>query len=119
MTMFQTISAASDRVVATLMAGLEIEFGRGAGEALAARFLEAEESDFLWDARASERWLGAYRAQDGEDVELDRVAIMGRLDGRWFVAVSIVDGDGNPHGLLGRRDFGSERQARTAFAVTH
>ncbi|KTR83813.1 hypothetical protein NS277_07645 [Novosphingobium barchaimii] len=119
MTMFQTIGAASDRVMATLVAGLEIEFGRGAGEALAARFLEAEESDFLWDARVTERWLGAYRAQDEEDFELDRVAIMGRLDGRWFVAVSIIDGDGNPHGLMGRRDFGSERQARETFAVAH
>ncbi|WP_374414951.1 hypothetical protein [Novosphingobium colocasiae] len=120
MTMFQTLGAASDRVMATLVAGLEIEFGRGAGEALAVRFLEAEESDFLWDARASERWLGTYEsADDEEDFELDRVAIMGRLDGRWFVAVSIIDGDGNPHGLLGRRNFRSERQAREAYTVTH
>lgn len=119
MTMFQSIGAASDRVVATLVAGLEIEFGRGAGEALAQRFLEAEESDFLWDARMSERWLGAYESIDEEDFELDRVAIMGRLDGRWFVAVSIVDGDGNAQGLMGRRSFRSERQAREAFAAAH
>lgn len=123
MTMFQPIGAASakdtDRVMATLVAGLEIEFGRGAGEALAQRFLEAEESDFLWDARVSERWLGAYQAQDEEDFELDRVAIIGRLDGRWFVAVSIVDGDGNAQGLIGRRSFRSERRAREAFAATH
>lgn len=123
MTMFQPIGAASakdtDRVMATLVAGLEIEFGRGAGEALAQRFLEAEESDFLWDARVSERWLGAYQAQDEEDFELDRVAIVGRLDGRWFVAVSIVDGDGNAQGLMGQRNFKSERQAREAFAAMH
>ena len=123
MTMFQPIGAASakdtDRVLATLVAGLEIEFGRGAGEALAQRFLEAEESDFLWDARVSERWLGAYQAQDEEDFELDRVAIVGRLDGRWFVAVSIVDGDGNAQGLMGWRSFRSERRAREAFAATH
>jgi hypothetical protein len=119
MTMFQSIGAASDHVVATLVAGLEIEFGRDAGEALAQRFLEAEESDFLWDARASERWLGAYESIDERDFELDRVAIMGRLDGRWFVAVSIVDGDGNAQGLMGRRSFRSERQAREAFATTH
>ncbi|MCA1197910.1 hypothetical protein K9B35_08025 [Sphingomonas sp. R647] len=119
MTMFQPIGAASDRVVATLVAGLEIEFGRGAGEALATRFLEAEESDFLWDARMSERWLGAYENIDDENFELDRVAITGRLDGRWFVAVSIVDGDGSAQGLMGRRDFRSERQAREAFAATH
>ena len=91
----------------------------GAGDALAQRFLEAEESDFLWDARVSERWLGAYQAQDEEDLELDRVAIVGRLDGRWFVAVSIVDGDGNAQGLMGRRSFRRERQAREAFAATH
>jgi len=119
MTMFQSIGVASDRVVGTLVAGLEIEFGRGAGEALAQRFLEAEESDFLWDARASERWLGAYESIDEEDFELDRVAIIGRLDGRWFVAVSIVDGDGNAHGLMVRRSFRRERQAREAFAATH
>ncbi len=122
MTLFQPIGAASakdtDRVMAALVAGLEIEFGQGAGEALAQRFLEAEESDFLWDARVSERWLGAYQAPDEEDFELDRVATVGRLDGRWFVAVSIVDGDGNAHGLIGRRSFGSERQARGAFAAT-
>jgi hypothetical protein len=119
MAMFQSIGAASDRVMATLVAGLEIEFGRDAGEALAQRFLEAEESDFLWDARMSERWLGAYESIDEEDFELDRVAIIGRLDGRWFVAVSIVDGDGNAHGLMGRRSFRTERQAREAFAATH
>lgn len=123
MTIFHALDAASatdtdtDRVMATLVAGLGQEFGRGAGEALAQRFLEAEESDFLWDARMSERWLGAYPAQDEEDFELDRVAILGRLDGRWFVAVSIVDGDGNAQGLMGRRDFGSECEAREAFAA--
>lgn len=119
MTMFQTLGSASDRVLAALMAGLEIEFGRGAGAALAQRFLEAEESDFLWDARRSERWLGTYQAQDTEDFELDRVAIIGWLDGRWFFAVSIVDGDGNPHGLMGRRTFTSACQARQAFAAAH
>lgn len=119
MTMFQPVGIVSDRVMATLVAGLEIEFGRGAGEALAQRFLEAEENDFLWDARVSERWLGAYESNDEEDLELDRVAIVGRLDGRWFVAVSVVDGDGSAHGLMGRRDFRSERQAREAFAATH
>ena len=123
MTMFHVLDAApakgADRVTAALVAGLEIEFGHDAGEALAQRFLEAEESDFLWEARRSERWLGAYQTPDEEDFELDRVAIMGRLDGSWFVAVSIVDGDGNAQGLMGRRSFGSESEARKAFAATH
>jgi hypothetical protein len=81
MGMCQSIGTASDRVMAMLMAGLEIEFGRGAGEALAHRFLEAEETDFLWDARIEERWLGSYESIDDDDLELDRIAICGRLDG--------------------------------------
>jgi hypothetical protein len=113
----QSIGAASEAVMAKLVAGLEIEFGRGAGEALAERFLAAEESDFLWEARSEERWLGAFEDLDGDDdFELDRVAIIGRLDGRWYVAVSIVDGDGMAHGLMGRRIFSSEKPARQAFA---
>jgi hypothetical protein len=116
MSMIQSIGAASDRVMAALVSGLEIEFGRGAGEALAQRFLEAEEVDFHWDARAQERWIGAYESDDEDDFELDRVAIYGRLDGKWFVAVMIVDGDGNAHGMMGKRTFGRGREARAAFA---
>lgn len=113
------IEAASDRVTETLIAGLEIEFGKGAGAALAERFLAAEESDFLWDARAEERWLGAYESAENDDFELDRVAIIGRLSGRWFVAQIIVDGDGHAHGMLGRRDFTSAKAARKAYADAH
>lgn len=114
MSMIQTIALASDRVMAALISGLEIEFGRGAGEALAHRFLEAEEVDFHWDARVTERWIGRYESIDDDDLELDRVRIFGRLDGKWFVAVMIVDGDGNAHGMMGKRIFGSERDACTA-----
>lgn len=116
MSMMQSIGVASDRVMAALISGLEIEFGRGVGEALAHRFLEAEDVDFNWDARLEERWIGAYESLDDEDFELDRVAILGRLDGEWFVAVMIVDGDGNAHSMMGRRTFGRERAAREAFA---
>lgn len=120
MGMFQPVSVASakvmDRVMAALVSGLEIEFGHDVGEALAHRFLEAEESDFLWDAREQERWLGAYASTDEEEIDLDRVRIVGRLDGRWFVAVMIVDGDGNAHGVMGKREFGRRKQALAAFA---
>ena len=119
MTMFQTVGAASDRVMEKLIAGLEIEFGRGAGEALARQFLEAEDMDFRWDARASERWLGVYESVEDEDFGLDRVAICGRLDGKWFAATMIVDGDGSAHGMLGCRSFGSEKAAREALAQAH
>jgi hypothetical protein len=115
MSMMQSIGVASDRVMAALVSGLEIEFGRGAGEALAHRFLEAEEVDFHWDARVQERWIGTYESMDDEDPELDRVKIFGSLDGKWFVAVMIVDGDGNAHGMMGKRTFGREREGRAAF----
>jgi hypothetical protein len=115
MTTISTISESADRVMATLIAGLQIEFGCRAAEGLAHHFLEAEEVDFHWDARVSERWLGAYEAQHDDELELDRIQILGRLDGRWFVATCIVDGDGNAHGMLGCRDFRSESAARKAY----
>lgn len=116
MTMFQAVSVAADRVMAALVSGLEIEFGRGAGEALAHRFLEAEEIDFLWDARSMDRWIGTYESGDEDEIDLDRVRIFGFLDGKWFVAVMIIDGDGNLHGLIGKRQFGRRKQALAAFA---
>jgi len=119
MGMYQSIGTASDRVFQALRAGLELEFGHDAGEALARRFLEAEDSDFLWDARREERWLGRYFSLDEDDIELDRVAICGRIDGRWFMGVMLVDGDGLPHGTLGRRFCRSLRQARDAVADAH
>ncbi|MDT8760565.1 hypothetical protein MZO42_17830 [Sphingomonas psychrotolerans] len=116
MAQVQTISDAANRVMASLISGLEIEFGRQAGAALAARFLEAEEVDFHWDARLQERWLGSYPGSDEAEFELDRVQVLGRIDGRWFVAVMVVDGDGNAHGMLGKRSFRSAKRARAAFA---
>ena len=116
MTHYQPISAAADRVVSALISGLELEFGRGAGEALAHRFLEAEDMEFHWDARIEERWVGTYEGTREDDIELDRVRILGRLDGRWFVAVMIVDGDGNAHGMMGKRNFRSRGYAVRGFA---
>src|SRR3546814_16581425 len=107
MGMVQSIGTASDRVLETLKAGLEIEFGPGAGEALAHRFLEAEEIDFRWGARIEERWIGTYVSVDDEDAELDRIAICGRFDGKWLCATMLVDGDGNAHGMMGCRQLRS------------
>lgn len=89
---------------------------QSAGEALAQRFLEAEESDFLWEARVEERWLGSYESIDEDDLALDRIAICGRLEGRWFSSVMLVDGDGRAHGTLGKRTCGSRRSAQQAMA---
>ncbi|MES1975414.1 MAG: hypothetical protein V4472_23400 [Pseudomonadota bacterium] len=116
MTQYQPISAAADRVVSALAAGLELEFGRGAGEALAHRFLEAEDVEFHWDARVEERWIGTYEGTAEDEFELDRVRIFGRLDGQWFVAVMIIDGDENAHGMMGLRNFRRRGDAVRAFA---
>ncbi|HWV60863.1 MAG TPA: hypothetical protein VN034_09425 [Sphingopyxis sp.] len=115
MGVLQNMDVASDRVFAALVAGLELEFGRGAGAALAQRFLDAEEVDFHWDARVQERWIGAYEGCEDGDVELDRIAILGRLAGDYFVATMIVDGDGKVQGMMGRYSFGCEIEARKAF----
>lgn len=119
MGMVDSIGTASDRVLETLKSGLEIEFGRGAGEALAHRFLRAEEVDFHWDARVEERWIGAYESVDDDDFELDRIAICGRLDGIWFSATMLVDGDGEAHGMTGYRTFRSLADARKAMLDAH
>ncbi|MBV1691410.1 hypothetical protein KRR38_27930 [Novosphingobium sp. G106] len=115
MTVFQPIAQATDRVMAALVAGLEIEFGRGVSQALAQRFLAAEECDFLWDARVEERWIGAYDSSDDDEIDLDRVKILGRLDGDWFVALMIVDGEGRAHGMIAKRRFKQRRGAEAEF----
>ena len=119
MTMFQPIASASNRVIATLSAGLAIEFGSVAGTALAARFLAAELPEFHWDARIEERWIGRYEATCEDDFELDRVAIFGQLDGAWFAAVCIVDGDGMAHGMSGYRVARDRWQAIEMFGAFH
>ncbi|WP_447725980.1 hypothetical protein [Sphingomonas koreensis] len=116
MSCFQPISVVSERVVSALIAGLRIEFGCDAGEALAQRFLAAEEMDFTWDARVEERWIGQFSDDEDDEIELDRVRILGRLDRKWFVAMMVVDGDGRPHGMLGKRSFNRRSDALRAFA---
>lgn len=116
MAQLPSISDAADRVMAALVSGLEIEFGRQAGATLVERFLDAEEADFLWDARVEDHWLGGYLGGEDGEIELDRVRILGRIDGRGFVAVMLVDGDGDAHGMLGKRSFERAEQVRRAFA---
>jgi len=115
MTMIGQIETAPDGIMAALLAGLEIEFGRGAGEALAARFLAAEEVDFRWNARVRERWLGTYDASDDDEFMLDRVAICGAIGGEWFMATMLIDGDGAACGMLGCRTFTSATMAHQAL----
>lgn len=64
--------------------------GQGDEQDMLAMFIAAKMADFHWAARRRERWLGTYDSRDGD--ELDRVAIFGRLEARWFAGVAIVDG---------------------------
>lgn len=104
-----------ETILAALVQGLEIEFGSGAGEALARRFLDAEETDFLWDARIAERWIGSFEHGNEDGFELDRVSIFGRLGRSWFAAIMIIDGEGQPHGTIARRDYSRRSEAEVAF----
>lgn len=109
-----------DRIVSTLVRGLAGTVGAAAASVLAAQFLEAEEADVLWDARLAERWIGRYESLDGDpEAELDRLAIIGKCGDDWFVAIVIVDGEGHPDGLIGRRRFRDFSEARQAFSEAH
>ena len=115
MTMFQTLGMASAQVLNSLETGYKIAERRTAGETIDRQILISGEADFHWDVRLSERWVGAYYSADEDEIELDRVAIFGRIDGRWFAATSIIDGDGMPHGIANRRIFDTRQEAERAF----
>lgn len=117
--MFQSaISIGDTRVFERLVAGLEVEFGVQAAEGLARQFVDAEDADFYWDARAAERWLGTYESLEDEEELLTRIAITGQFEGRFFVAVLIVDGDEAVNAMLGLRHFESADEADEAFQNT-
>jgi hypothetical protein len=95
--------------------GLRAEFGA----VLAARILEAEVVDFLWEARVKERYLGQHLdvglGDADDDRELSRVATLSSLDGFWHVAACLVDGEGVAVDLLWNRRFDSLADAETTF----
>ena len=95
-----------------LVDALRAEFGA----VLAARIIEAEELDFLWDARVSERYLGQHFEFDDHDGrELSRIAIMSLFDGSWHVAMCVVDADGEAAALLWRYVCNRREEAQAAF----
>jgi hypothetical protein len=95
---------------------LQAEFGG----IQAARILEAEAVDFLWDARVAERYLGQHIGDeiDAEDTsqELSRVLILSHLAGSWHVGMCLIDGDGTAIELLWKQPFGSRLEAELGFA---
>ena len=115
MTMVQTIGMASERVLHCLATGRGIADRGYVGQIVDWHILAAEEADLHWDARLRERWLGQYFNAEDDESELDRVAIIGRIDGRWFAATSIIDGGGIPHLMSNHRTFDTRHEAEKAF----
>ncbi|SDA36884.1 hypothetical protein [Sphingomonas sp. NFR15] len=72
---FQPKSEGRHREMAALVPGLESEFGRDMERPLADRFLSADTSDFLWDARVQGRWIGPYESGDNDEIDLVRFRI--------------------------------------------
>lgn len=111
MNMMTNIGRGCDAAVEALRA----EFGA----VLAERILEAEAADFLWDARVQERYLGQQIGLDFDDddasQELSRVATLSVLDGRWYAAMCLVDGEGTAVELLWKRQF--ERRGEAEFEL--
>lgn len=106
-----------------LVRALQTEFGCHAAAALAQRFIDAEECDFLWDARRRERWLGSWEADDSgwtdSSSDLDRIAVLGQLGAKWYWATLIVDGEGHPQGVISRGEHGSAAEAWRAWSRLH
>lgn len=73
------------------------------------------EEDCLWDARIAERWLGAYEGEVEDGEEWDLVAILGQVEGGWFAATMLVDGEGAPRQVGVRRNLPSKWAALRAF----
>lgn len=94
---------------------LQAEFGA----ILAARILEAEAMDFLWEARMKERYLGQHFDLDTgfeDDIaESSRMAILSPLAGRWHAGLCLVDGDGRVIELLWKQVFDRQQEALAAF----
>ena len=109
-------SAIGNGAVAARIGALETEFGA----ILAARMIEAEAVDFLWEARIKERYLGQHFdvcfPPDDEDVELSRVAVLSCFGGEWHAGACLVDGEGLPVDLLWKQSFVDREQAEAAFA---
>ena len=107
MNMMTTIGRSCDAAIDALRA----EFGA----VLAERIIEAEALYFLWEARVRERYLGQQIGWDLDDEEaspeLSRVALLSILDGRGFVGMCLIDGEGAAVELLWKRQFQSREEA--------
>jgi hypothetical protein len=111
-TVMNTITAIGNGACEAAVEALRAEFGA----VLAARIIEAETLDFLWEARVSERYLGQhFGVEDDFDGELSRVAFLSFLGGVWHAGVCLADGDGAAVDLLWQRRCDGSEAAQAAF----
>jgi hypothetical protein len=89
------------------------------GSILADRIFEAEATEFLWESRVLERYLGqhldAIPADESMSEDVSRMAFLSLLDGRWHAGIGLVDGEGAAVDLLWKRSFDSRAEAEYAF----
>ena len=108
------VSAISQRGCDAIVEDLRAEFGA----ILADRIIEAEAVNFLWDGRIKECYLGQ-RVADLADEELSedvsRIAVLSSIGGRLYVAVCLVDGEGDAVDLLWKREFQSRPDAEVGL----
>jgi hypothetical protein len=119
MTIISTIPGGSGDAYARLVEGLRMELGAGDIAALAGRIFEADKSDFHWQARVRERYLGQHFALDLASYEasadISRIAILSFLADRWHAGVCLVDADGCAVDLLWLRSFERREDAAEVF----
>lgn len=122
MTMISILQMQSRDAYPALIAGLEAQFGARESVGIACLFFEAECADFHWESRVMERHLGRWEGEnedDGEGIELDRIAISGVMRGAWYTAICVVDGDGAVHHMTGLRLVQSAAEAQAAIDRAH
>lgn len=100
---------------AALLSGLRAEFGDTDVDTIVARLIECEASDFYWEARIQEAWIGEYESLNDDGETLDRIAILSDFGGRFHVGIALVDGDGDIHDLRTHSSFTSAWDAEDAF----
>lgn len=109
------ISAIANGRCEARVEALHVEYGA----ILAARIMEAEAADFLWEARVKERYLGQHfdvgLGLEDEVSELSRIATLSILDRRWHAAVCLVDGEGCCVDLLWKSVFERLDEAEVVF----
>lgn len=115
MTDLASITAGAHDPFEGLLASLQREFDGAADMPMAREIVAREAVDFHWEARIEAVRLGAVEALDDDAGLLECWQVLGVLEGRWFVAKLLIDGDHCARNLLGVRRFGSAWDAYEAF----